>query len=90
MRLETTWITLARKNDEFAVRHCLSRRRKMNHGMALGSADLDCTAYADGARDRARHRQHRTDCFHGRIPRPMGMGEAAKAPLRRKGKTRIS
>ena len=63
MRLETRWITLAPKNDELAIRHRLSRRRKMNHGMALGSADLDCTAYADGARDRARHRQHRTDVF---------------------------
>jgi hypothetical protein len=45
MRLATTWITLARKNEEFAVRHRLSRRRKVNHGMALGSADLDCTGY---------------------------------------------
>ena len=28
--------------------------------------------------------------FSWPIPRPMGMGETAKAPLRRKGKTRIS
>jgi predicted tellurium resistance membrane protein TerC len=34
---------LVPKNDEFALQHHLSRRRKVNHGMALGSADLDCS-----------------------------------------------